>query len=98
VRRPEARARTGTTVEGKPRKVVSLEVHEAEDGLVVYDPARDLVHHLNPTASVIFDLCNGAHDAEAVAAVLAEVFRVDAPPLDAASAGLEELAERGLIE
>jgi PqqD family protein of HPr-rel-A system len=72
-------------------------VNEAEDGLVVYDPARDLVHHLNPTAAVIFDLCDGTRDAAAIAATLAEVFGLDSPPKEAVRAGLAELAEQGLI-
>jgi hypothetical protein len=86
-----------TTIDANPRKVESLEVNEAEDGLVVYDPARDVVHHLNPSASVIFDLCDGTRDAAAVAATLAEVFGLHPPPTGEAIAGLEDLAERGLI-
>ncbi len=72
-------------------------MNEAEDGLVVYDPARDMVHHLNPSASVIFDLCDGTRDVDAVAATLAEVFGLHRPPTGDAIAGLDDLAERGLI-
>ena len=80
-----------------PRRVESLEVNEADDGLVVYDPARDQVHHLNPSAAVIFDLCDGSRDLEAIAAVLADVYGLPEPPVTEARAGLDELAERGLI-
>ena len=80
-----------------PRKAASLEVNEAEDGLVVYDPQHDMVHHLNPSASLIFDLCDGTRDAEEIARVLAEAWKLQAPPTDEARAGLEELAERKLI-
>ena len=80
-----------------PRRVASLEVNEAEDGLVVYDPATDMVHHLNPSAAVIFDLCDGTRDPEAIARVLAEAYDLHSPPLDQAVAGLRDLAERGLI-
>jgi PqqD family protein of HPr-rel-A system len=72
-------------------------VNEADDGLVVYDPRRDLVHHLNPTAAVIFDLCDGTRDVAAIASTLAEVFGLDAPPLAETQAGVAELAEQGLI-
>ena len=73
-------------------------MNEAEDGLVVYDPARDIVHHLNPTAPrVIFDLCDGTRDVATIASALAEVFDLDAPPREAARVGLEELAEQGLV-
>lgn len=80
-----------------PRRADSLEINEAEDGLVVYDPEHDMVHHLNPSASLIFDLCDGSRDAEEIARVLGEAWNLEAPPTDEARAGLEELAERNLI-
>ncbi|MDA8310146.1 MAG: HPr-rel-A system PqqD family peptide chaperone [Actinomycetota bacterium] len=83
--------------DGKPAKVEPLEVNEAEDGLVVYDPTSGMVHHLNPTASVIFDLSNSTRDPETIARTLAEVFDLDSPPLGDVTAGLRDLAERGLV-
>jgi hypothetical protein len=80
-----------------PRKAAELEVNEADDGLVVYDPVHDMVHHLNPTAATIFELCDGRRDADAIAVILAEVYGLDAPPHDQALAGLTELAHRNLI-
>lgn len=80
-----------------PRKADRLEVNEAEDGLVVYDPTHDTVHHLNTTASLIFDLCDGTRNADGIARVLAEAYQLDATPCDDALAGLDELADRKLI-
>lgn len=80
-----------------PIRAESLEVNEAEDGLVVYDSTSGMVHHLNATASVIFDLCDGTHDAEAIAHVVGEAFALEAPPLDETLAGLDDLAGRGLV-
>jgi hypothetical protein len=85
-------------IEANPRRAESLEVNEAEDGLVVYDPDRDMVHHLNPSASVIFELCDGTRDVEAIARILAEAYSLDAPPTDDAFAGLRELVDRGLVQ
>ncbi len=82
---------------GLPRKVEELEVNEAEDGLVIYDPAHDVVHHLNPTASLIFDLCDGTRDATTIADVLGETFGLDPPPGEEARAALNDLADRALI-
>lgn len=81
-----------------PIRSDGLEVEEAEDGLVVFDPRTDTVHHLNPTAAVIFDLCDGSRDAEQIAVLLGEVYELAAPPRADALGGLGELAERGLIE
>jgi hypothetical protein len=80
-----------------PRKTTQLEVNEADDGLVVYDPTRDMVHHLNPSAAMIFELCDGTRDADAIAGLLGEAFGLDAPPHEQTLAGLQELAERNLI-
>jgi PqqD family protein of HPr-rel-A system len=85
-------------IDMNPRKADSLEINEAEDGLVVYDPVHDMVHHLNPSAALIFDLCDGTRDADAIAAVLAEAWSMEAPPTDQVQAGLEELAELKLID
>ena len=80
-----------------PRRLHPLEVNEAEDGLVIYDPERDMVHHLNPSAAIIFDLCDGTRDPEEIARVLSEVYELHTPPLEQAIAGLRDLADRRLI-
>lgn len=86
-----------TTVNTNPRKVEGLEVNEAEDGLVVYDPLRDAVHHLNPSASIIFELCDGTRGADAIAAILAEAYNLSSAPTDEALEGLQTLTDKGLI-
>jgi hypothetical protein len=83
--------------EHNPRRLESLEVNEAEDGLVIYDPAQDMVHHLNPSAAVIFDLCDGTRDPAEIARLLEEAYQLSAPPLEDAIAGLRDLAGRRLI-
>ncbi len=80
-----------------PQKAEQLEVNEADDGLVIYDPAHGMVHHLNESASVIFDLCDGMRDPDAIAQALAAAFALGAPPRDDAVGGLRDLAARHLI-
>jgi hypothetical protein len=80
-----------------PIRSEGLEIDEAEDGLVIFDPREDMVHHLNPTAAVIFDLCDGTRDLEQIAALLAEVYELSGPPREDALVGLRGLAERKLI-
>lgn len=80
-----------------PRRVDALEINEAEDGLVIYDPAGDMVHHLNPSAAVIFDLCDGTRDPESIAEVIGDAYDLHTPPLDEALVGLRDLADRRLI-
>jgi Coenzyme PQQ synthesis protein D (PqqD) len=74
-----------------------LEIDEAEDGLIVFDPSEDMVHHLNPSAAIIFDLCDGSRDLDAIAALLGEIYELTTPPREDALVGLRGLAERKLI-
>ena len=62
------------TLSPRPRAVADLDVNEADDGLVIYDPGRDRVHHLNPTAALVFLLCDGQHSPAQMAEELSEVF------------------------
>ena len=68
-----------------------LEVTEAEDGLVVHDPVQDVEHHLNPSAAAVFDLCDGSRDAQGIAATLAGVYGLGAPPTDQTLVAFEQL-------
>lgn len=40
--------------------------------LVLYDPIRQHVHALNPTASFVWRACDGCHDEASIIAALAE--------------------------
>lgn len=80
-----------------PEMVERLEMSEADDGMVVYDEAIDRVHHLNTSAAVILQLCDGTRDAREIAEFLAEGYGLDAPPVEQTAATLEKLAREGLI-
>ncbi len=32
-----------------------------DDGYVIYHAVEDMAHYLNPTAAVVFELCDGEH-------------------------------------
>jgi hypothetical protein len=74
-----------------------LETFETADGLIIYDPELDRTHHLNPSASVIFLLCNGDIDQAAMADHLAGAFRLDSPPADEVATCLDTLRNEGLL-
>lgn len=84
--------------ENHPRRVDGLEINEADDGLVIYDPGQDLVHHLNHTASIVFDLCDGTRDPAEITRIVAEAYSLDTPPTSDVIAGLRDLGERRLID
>lgn len=80
-----------------PTVADGLDVVETEDGIVVYQDDRERVHHLNHTAAVVLHCCDGSHDAPAIAAVLADLFHLDEPPLAEAEACLDRLRAEGLV-
>ncbi|MGV3759848.1 MAG: PqqD family peptide modification chaperone [Actinomycetota bacterium] len=63
-----------STTDEHPQTRSDLEVNEVEDGLVVYDTARDRVHYLDATASIVFALCTGANDEATMVEQLAAAF------------------------
>jgi PqqD family protein of HPr-rel-A system len=80
------------------RRIDGLNRNEIDDGYFVSDVVRGKVHFLNPTAAAVFELCDGAHDADTIAAALAAAFGLSAPPKADVEACLASLHTEGLIE
>src|SRR6266540_1591875 len=59
----------------KPKARGELGIVEVGDELVVYDPATDLVHHLNPSAALVFGLCDGTATMRETSVELAAAMR-----------------------
>jgi hypothetical protein len=83
-------------MQDRPKKSDGLEVDEVEDGFVIYQPQRDRVHYLNPTATVILELCDGTLTATQIAEVMAQTFELAAPPNDEVNVALAKLQAEGL--
>lgn len=82
----------------RPSVVERLDVNEVKDGLIVYDPDTDRVHYLNSTAAVVFMMCDGQHDAAAIASLMAAAFELDDLPLADVEKCLSELIYARLLE
>ena len=80
----------------RPQKSEGLEVDEVEDGFVIFQPERDRVHYLNPTASLILELCDGTLTAAQIAELVAETFDLAAPPDEEVNEALATLEAEGL--
>ena len=82
----------------RPARHEGLEVHEADDGLVVYPATGEGARvQLNRTAAVVFELCGGERTADDIAAELARVFGLETPPADLVRDCIAQLREQGLI-
>jgi hypothetical protein len=80
----------------RPKKSDGLEIDEVEDGFVIYQPDRDRVHYLNPTANLILELCDGSLTAEQIADLIAQTFEMAAPPNEEVEEALAKLEAEGL--
>jgi hypothetical protein len=76
---------------------VGLEVTHAPDGYVIYDVTAEKVHYLNPTAGIVYELCDGATSARAIGDFLKTAYELDTPPLDMVRDCLISLLDQGLV-
>ena len=81
----------------RPQIADGLEIEEVDDGLIVYQESIERVHHLNPTASVVFQLCDGSRDAASIATAVGALFGLEDPPGEEVASCLARFAREGLL-
>lgn len=81
----------------RPRIAQGLELNEVEDGLIVYQESTERVHHLNSTAAIVFQLCDGSRDATEIALDVAELFGLDRPPVGVVESCIARFAQEQLV-
>jgi hypothetical protein len=62
------------------KAIDKLEVTEVPDGYVIYDEPNSKVHYLNPTAAVIFTVCDGSKTVSDIEALLRDAYDVEHVP------------------
>jgi len=85
-----------STVE-RPTRAEGLEVNTVADGLVVYQTAPEQVHYLNNTSAVIFELCNGTHTVEEIAAEVQGIFAMAGAPTEEVTTCVSELVAKAVV-
>ncbi|MDH7487840.1 MAG: PqqD family protein [Anaerolineae bacterium] len=83
-----------------PRQSQHLLVTQAGDEIVLHDPRSETVHVLNPTAALVWNLCDGRHTLEDAEQAIRARFAVpsDRDVLADVRDLLAALTERGLLE
>ena len=79
------------------RTAPGVEINQLEDGYVVYDPTKDRVHYLNPTAALILELCNGQVPTRDLPTLVQNAYNLTDPPHGEVNQCLQKLCEEGLI-
>jgi hypothetical protein len=82
----------------QPSMAEGLELNESEQGVVIFDPGTDRVHHLNNTAAIVLELCDGHRSAEEIAALLGSAFAMAEPPIIETRRCLGQLRQEGLVD
>jgi hypothetical protein len=81
----------------RPEPASGIDVHEVEDGFVVFDASTDRVHYLNPTATVVFSLCDGTRTTNEIAGLVQSAWELDAPPVDDVVTCVAQLRDEGVL-
>ena len=79
-------------------KAEGHEFNQVPDGYVIYQSGRDRVHVLNPTAVIVYELCDGKHTVEAIGRYMQESFSLPAPPLDEVKTCLDTLLKEDIVK
>lgn len=83
----------------KPKRKEGLVAENLDDDVVVADFRDSQLHILNPTAAAIWELCDGLHDTEQMAGLIAEHFGLAAEQVRPdVQRILGEFRAKGLIE
>jgi PqqD family protein of HPr-rel-A system len=89
----------GVPVDYVPRRHANVLELDLEDGLILYDRDSSLVHHLNPSARIVWFLCDGSATVGRLAQEIADEYGLDPGPIRAQVADLvAELDAVGLLE
>jgi hypothetical protein len=80
------------------QKAEGVSFTDIPDGLAVNDAEGEAIHFLNPVASAVFLLCDGALDAAAIAAILKEEFALEETPIRDVLNCLAELEAESMVQ
>lgn len=61
--------------DARPERSQTVESNDLADGVVLYDSSSEVAHHLNPVATLVWELCDGRTVGDIVRTV-AEVLEI----------------------
>lgn len=87
-------------MDSKPIRKPGITAQDIGAETLLYSADEKLVHVLNPTAKLLWELCDGAHTANDMAAALRDSFSIPAQHevLEDVQRTLEIFASKGLLQ
>ncbi len=90
--------RGGVNVSSLPMRRADIVRRNVEEELVLFDPENQRAHFLNPTADLIWELCDGARSVENIAEKVTSRFEVaPARAMEDVRGTLEEFRRKRLL-
>jgi hypothetical protein len=84
-------------VSERPLQTEDLDIIEDDDGFIVYQAMQDRLHHLNASAALILECCDGTMTAQEIADEVRETFALAEPPLALVLEALTRFESEGLV-
>jgi len=85
--------------EKKPQQKPDYQLEQLDGELLLFHPGQTTIIYCNPTASLIWQLCDGRRAVQDITAVLATAFPAAAASIPAEiEATLQQFAQHGAIE
>jgi PqqD family protein of HPr-rel-A system len=82
-----------------PRQRAGVLELDMGDGVILYDDRSSLVHHLNPSASVVWKLCRGEATLGEIAVDVARGYALERSEAEAhVAAAVSDFRSLGLVE
>lgn len=98
-KQPSSEGQIAVPLSYVPSKRVDVLELDMGDGFILYNHDSSLVHHLNPSASIIWQLCDGEASVEELGKEVAEEYGLDvAKTRQELATLLSELDALGLVE
>lgn len=82
---------------GNPKHIEDLDISPADDGYIIYQPERDRVHFLNPTAVLILQFCDGENSPEQIVDLVKQAYGLPDAPVKEVREALELLKAESLL-
>jgi Coenzyme PQQ synthesis protein D (PqqD) len=83
----------------RPRKCADVLELDMGDGLILYNHDGDLVHHLNPSAGIVWQICDGTATVAELAADISSEYGLEVERAQTEVAGvIAEFDALGLVE
>lgn len=80
-----------------PRKAKGIEITEADDGYIVYQPERDRVHYMNRTAALVIELCTGKNSWDDIIDLVKAAYGLRTRPVKEVSDVLTQVIDESLV-